>query len=1110
MTAIGGLAGRLTAFPGERIEKLNLAPPHGWWRRSEAGVLLRRLPAAALAGLGPGGIDIRSGHLLRDAEKQRDVLPAGPMAPGVARFYDSRITRSGNFGPGWRALWEICLQARGDTLAYHDEWGRVLVLPRPQPGHQVILVAESLTLACLEDGSFIVADLQPAYRHFGPFDETGTASLAEIEYLDGSRTTVRRNQAGKLLALVSRTEAGVWFSLDAQDRIQAVARGPQSSPSATFVYGADGRLARVEQGRGKVVRRYGYQDGKLSEITDRHGTSSIRWRGAGSASQIAGLRSPDGQMWLLHRDESAGAVRLEGSDGSELRWRFDTNGRVTEYQDTTGAVYGVEYSALGRPAGVETPLGRYAFEYDDFGRIAQETGPGGTLRRVSYAYATRRPMMLVRESGRHWFWLRDACLRPVQRRAPDGDVTDYAHDPATAPQMRSQTPAGEIRHTYDALGRLSLREMPDGGIARYAWTATGQLRASGGTGMPLEMREQDEAGGLRITRGSGSRMRLAAYNDQGDLLSLANAANHKRYWHYDALGRLEMLIDEEGVMTRYSRERQAQDVTVQGPGGGIQRWVRDAGGRALARQDADGVVTEHRFDRNGRVTDIVEAAGDSRVTTVLSYDGAGRLAERKRAGILWSYEHDAQGRLTSLCADGAAESLAPGALAFAYGEAGLVDAETSAQGTWIVTRDDTGFPIRFHLPCGLVLMMARDASQSLTHLGYSYGGESVVLVSLRHDASGRETQRVGAGLQRVINRDEDHGLRIEHVTRLSDPGTAIESLARRERWDVAGRLVEEEDAQGHRLHDYDRRGQLVRSIGGAGMLYTTWDSGGNIIALDSAGWAPPRSTPDHRIAQVGNIQLSYDKWGRVVRRDGPLVKAQYTWDAAGRLAVAQTNGVRVSYLYDAAGRLAGRRVGTEEEGFPHTFLWEGLRLLQETTPFRRVTYIYGPALPGWQSFAPVACLIQKRANVQSDWSAPEPQHLFTNAAGRVRAVVSEDGQKIWQVPARPWGERQGIAAEESSALPGFAGQWMDPDTRLCWNGLRFYDPFTGRYLSPNRDAPPGVSPYRYVMAPASQANPLGQAVMGEGVAARAGVNIRMLPPVEWAGAERPAPCLPGV
>lgn len=1099
---VRGLAGWLMRLPGERIDTPPQGRRYGWWLRGESGVLWRRLPAAALAGWGPGGVEAWSGRLNRDSSLQRDVLSVGPRRPGIARFYDSGVAAGGMFGAGWRTSWDVAIDRRGDDLVYHDEWGHATVVPCPAPGSLVVLAALSLTFACLEDGRFVVADLGPVYRQFSPVDAAGRARLAAIEHIDGYRIEIERNERGVVTGLTDGGQEGVWCSTDARDQVTAVARNRTVQSGLRFSYGPDGRLATVAQSGGKTLRRYGYQNGLLAEICEADGNWSVRWRDEGRRAAVAGVREPSGQMWLRQPDAQRRSVSMVSADGNALRWMFDEHDRVVQYVDAKDKSYQVAYDGRGRPVSVVTAAGDYTFAYDDLGRVVQESGPGGFSRKVSYAYASRRPMLISRNGSRHWFWMRDAQLRPLQRREPSGEVSVYTYDDKTGGRTRT-APGGVVEDYFDECGRLKLRLLPAGGKEAFVWSAQGQLRARSNEQGVLEAREYDEGGGLRVRRGQHAQMRLMAYDRRGRLLALSNAAGHARHWAYDSRGRLELQTDEEGNSTRYSRSRTGSDLVVQGPAGGTQRWSRDPGRRVCSRHDADGVVVEYHQDIHGHTCRVLELGASARAETCFDYDSDGRVANKECQGHRWSYRYDGTGRLTTLRATtpSAEESL----LTFEYGAGNRALRETGALGSVTTTWDTLGHLVSIELPCGLAILATRDDGQGVTQLSYVHEGQPVVILTVWHDSAGRERARVAGNLQRRIRYDAEQGLRVEHADRVSGKGGAVESLMRRLRHDMAGRLVAVEGGCGSILYDYDRRGQLVRTIAESGILYTSWNASGNIIALDGSGWVPSPLCPDHLVKRVGQWAIAYDEWGRVVRREGNGTVATFSWDALGRLVTAQANGVTVFYTYDAAGRLIGRRRADQNEADTHALIWQGLRLIQECTPARRVTYLYEPAPAGCVSYAPMARLIQRRSYAHMPWSEPVVQYLFADAAGRVHAIADEDGRVQVAADQRPWGALEAWTGGEVATMPpDLAGQWSDPDTMLRWNGTRFYDPATARYMSPDRDAPAGVSPYRYVSAPVSQANPRGYAVRAAGIGQSAGVAPRWTEPAAWAGSRAPA------
>ncbi|MCS6456955.1 RHS domain-containing protein, partial [Burkholderia thailandensis] len=151
--------------------------------------------------------------------------------------------------------------------------------------------------------------------------------------------------------------------------------------------------------------------------------------------------------------------------------------------------------------------------------------------------------------------------------------------------------------------------------------------------------------------------------------------------------------------------------------------------------------------------------------------------------------------------------------------------------------------------------------------------------------------------------------------------------------------------------------------------------------------------------------------------------------------------------------------------------------MQETTNESVRTYLYQPARDGVVGYAPLACIDQQRKE-DGTFHAMHVYHFQTDLAGTAVALTNESGKLVWSGRYKvlghvmPWTQ---LATQVRQPLR-FAGQYLDDETGLHLNGRRYYDPDTARYLSPDRSAPAGVSPYRYVSNPLGVANPTGRAV----------------------------------
>ncbi|MDE9448539.1 RHS repeat-associated core domain-containing protein, partial [Xenorhabdus bovienii] len=79
-------------------------------------------------------------------------------------------------------------------------------------------------------------------------------------------------------------------------------------------------------------------------------------------------------------------------------------------------------------------------------------------------------------------------------------------------------------------------------------------------------------------------------------------------------------------------------------------------------------------------------------------------------------------------------------------------------------------------------------------------------------------------------------------------------------------------------------------------------------------------------------------------------------------------------------------------------------------------------------------------------------------------------------PQSLYGLRLGVLGENAELNPGlqFAGQFLDDESGLVYNRLRYYSPVAGVYLTPDPiGLVGGKNPYSYVSNPTGWIDPLG-------------------------------------
>jgi len=100
--------------------------------------------------------------------------------------------------------------------------------------------------------------------------------------------------------------------------------------------------------------------------------------------------------------------------------------------------------------------------------------------------------------------------------------------------------------------------------------------------------------------------------------------------------------------------------------------------------------------------------------------------------------------------------------------------------------------------------------------------------------------------------------------------------------------------------------------------------------------------------------------------------------------------------------------------------------------------------------------------------------ILTDPVGTPRELVTPEGEIAWQARTDLWGAVQEIKREKTDCPLRFQGQYHDDESDLHYNHQRYYDPGTGRYLTPDPlGLAGGDSAYAYVANPLAAVDPLG-------------------------------------
>ncbi|MGY4909477.1 DUF6531 domain-containing protein [Micromonospora aurantiaca (nom. illeg.)] len=743
---------------------------------------------------------------------------------------------------------------------------------------------------------------------------------------------------------------------------------------------------------------------------------------AGGLVVGAHVRADDGTVHLpsFGYDERRHLVEVRNSSGHETRLRYDDAGRLVRWQDRNGEWFGYDYDEAGRcvRTGGGGDVLRYSLRYDD--GVTHVTNSLGRVTR--YEFDERRLVTAIVDPlggtvRQEW----DAAHRLLSRTDPLGRVTRFDHDARTLTLPDGSThpvpprpPAHADDIEFDALGRIRATRAPDGAVTTYGWTAEGDLA-------------------WRV-RPDGSTQRWF-YDGEGNLVDVIDASGRAVSFEYGPFDLPTARVDQAGNRTEFTYDTELRLVGVTNPAGRTWRYEYDAAGRLCGQTDFDGRTQRYEHDEAGQLVAHTDAAG---TVTRYRWDARGRVVERRAGDAVTRVEYDADGHVAAVLSPDAqvrftrdaegrvlSETINGRTVRTSYTASGAVAARTTPSGRssrW--TFDAAGRPERLTAGEHLLGFTHDDAGREI---GRTVGG----LVALRQtfDAAGRLTgQHIADAAERRYTYDA-----ADRVTAIADSLAGDQSFTA----DDTGR-IRAVDGDVPQRYDYDEAGNLVGAGGGR------WEFTGTMLV------------------RSGDATFSYDAKGRLTGRVDDAGAWRFEWDAEDRMVLAVTpGGDRWRYRYDGFGRrIAKQRLGDDDRVLEEvSFAWSGDLMLEQTHraaagATTTTTWDYRPDAP-----VPVA---------QTDDGTLRA--VITDSIGTPTHLVEPGGGLRWWSRGDLWGR----GADRTATPLAFPGQYVDAETGLHYNRFRYYDPATGRYVSPD---PLGLSggpnPTAYVSDPLTVADPLG-------------------------------------
>jgi RHS repeat-associated protein len=181
--------------------------------------------------------------------------------------------------------------------------------------------------------------------------------------------------------------------------------------------------------------------------------------------------------------------------------------------------------------------------------------------------------------------------------------------------------------------------------------------------------------------------------------------------------------------------------------------------------------------------------------------------------------------------------------------------------------------------------------------------------------------------------------------------------------------------------------------------------------------------------QIGNRTFQYNHNNRLVKvKEGESTIAEYTYNGLNQRAIKKAGDKQTVFLYDFDGQIIAE--GKPDGTYTTEYIYLGNTRLAKVDikGFDRLVYYYA-----------------------------------NNYLGTPFLMTDERGVVVWEAEYKPFGQAKLNPNSKVVNNFRFAGQYYDDETGLHYNFHRYYDPKTGRYLTPDPiGLIGGINIYNYV------------------------------------------------
>ncbi len=606
---------------------------------------------------------------------------------------------------------------------------------------------------------------------------------------------------------------------------------------------------------------------------------------------------------------------------------------------------------------------------------------------------------------------------------PNGVITQRTYDERNRIKtITNQATGAQTQYFYDARGNLSYIMLPVGNRIDFTYNLANKLTEIKDS-LDNKIQYQYDVEGNRIReetkdpQGTLKKYLDFTYDVYNNLKRIINPdtsyteytydgrknptaskdpRNNTTLYTYDPLSRIKQMTQPLNTIANYGYDTQDNQSSVTDPNGNNTQYWSDDFGRKNQANSPDTGITDYLYDEAGNLLQRF----DAKETTVnYTYDALNRLTAIQfpsdpNQNVTFTYDSTSVtygiGRLTG-------RTDPSGFYTFYYDANGNLTKEEETIGgilyTTQYTYNNNNILTSITYPSGRVITYTTDQIGRVSQVSTPLNNNPKILATgITYLPFGGITGLTyGNGL--TLTQGYDNQYRISSI--------------------VTGSIL-------NLTFGYDPNGNIVS------ILDVVNPPGGEV--LDPPGTYTYQTATNKltHIEATPPVDFGYDPNGNIISANNRT----FVYDLSNQLVCVEDNGTTVAeYVYNGM----GQRIKKNARGSVRVFHYNHLGyLISETnhTGQTIVEYVY------------------IGSNLLAKIQGEQVYYYHNDHLGTPQVLTDDSGNIVWKAAYTPFGEAQvSIGVVENPHR--LRGQYYDAETGLHYNYFRYYNPQTGRYITPD-------------------------------------------------------------